>query len=270
LDARIGGSVTHLTYSGQLRDIVGVEERAVGPVDFSIVVPLRDEGPNLRALHAEISEALGGIDTPWEVVYVDDGSTDSSPAVLRELAREDARIRVVTLARGYGQSTALVAGAEAALGEWIGTLDADGQNDPRDLVALWREAKEGVADVVTGYRTRRADGWARRTSSWVANSIRNRMSGDRVFDVGCSVRVFPRRALLEAVRFEGMHRFLPTLFRLAGYSVVERPVGHRPRRAGRSKYGIHNRLWRGLADLYVVRRLLRRQVRYELRDGGGS
>ncbi|MGH7565988.1 MAG: glycosyltransferase family 2 protein [Gemmatimonadota bacterium] len=240
------------------------------PVVLSVVVPLRDEGPNLRSLHEEISTALEGIGEPWEVVYVDDGSTDSGPAVLQELAREDPCARVVTLARGYGQSTALVAGAEAARGEWIGTLDADCQNDPRDLVALWREAREGVADVITGYRTRRADGWARRASSWIANSVRNRVSGDRVFDVGCSVRVFPRRALLEAVRFEGMHRFLPTLFRLAGYSVVERPVGHRSRHAGRSKYGIHNRLWRGLADLYVVRRLVRRRVRYELRDGDGG
>jgi dolichol-phosphate mannosyltransferase len=242
----------------------------VEPVILSVVVPLRDESPNLRSLHAEICAALEGIGAPWEVVYVDDGSTDSGPSVLRELAREDPRARVVTLARCYGQSTALVAGAEGARGEWIGTLDADGQNDPRDLVALWREAREGAADVVTGYRLRRADGWARRASSRVANSVRNRLSGDRVFDVGCSVRVFPRHALLETVRFEGMHRFLPTLFRLAGYSVVERPVGHRRRQAGRSKYGIHNRLWRGLADLYVVRRLVRRRVRYELRDGDGA
>jgi dolichol-phosphate mannosyltransferase len=249
---------------------VGVKERTAVPVVFSVIVPLRDEGPNLRSVHAEIAAALEGIEVPWEVVYVDDGSTDEGPRVLRELAHEDRRARVVTLARNYGQSTALVAGAKAARGEWVGTLDADGQNDPRDLVALWREARGGVADVVTGFRAERADSWVRRASSRIANSARNRISGDRVFDVGCSVRVFPRSALLEAVRFEGMHRFLPTLFRLAGYSVVERPVGHRPRRAGQSKYGIHNRLWRGLADLYVVRRLVRRRVRYELRDGGGD
>lgn len=248
---------------------MGVMERTEGPILLSVVVPLRDEGPNLRALHEEIVDALRAT-TGWEIVFVDDGSTDEGPDVLRELAREDPRVRVVTLARGYGQSTALVAGAEAARGEWIGTLDADCQNDPRDLVALWDEAREGVADVVTGYRLRRADAWARRASSRVANSVRNRVSGDRITDVGCSVRVFPRRALLEAVRFEGMHRFLPTLFRLAGYTVVERPVGHRARHAGRSKYGIHNRLWRGIADLYVVRRLVRRQVRYDLRDGDGA
>jgi dolichol-phosphate mannosyltransferase len=258
-----------MSYSGQSSDNMGVMERTEGPILLSVVVPLRDEGPNLRALHEEIVDALRAT-TGWEIVFVDDGSTDEGPDVLRELAREDPRVRIVTLARGYGQSTALVAGAEAARGEWIGTLDADCQNDPRDLVALWDEAREGVADVVTGYRLRRADAWARRASSRVANSVRNRVSGDRITDVGCSVRVFPRRALLEAVRFEGMHRFLPTLFRLAGYTVVERPVGHRARHAGRSKYGIHNRLWRGIADLYVVRRLVRRQVRYDLRDGDGA
>ncbi len=248
---------------------MGVMERTEGAILLSVVVPLRDEGPNLRALHEEIVAALQA-SNEWEIVFVDDGSTDEGPDVLRKLAREDPRVRIVTLSRGYGQSTALVAGAEAARGEWIGTLDADCQNDPRDLLALWDEAREGVADVVTGYRLRRADPWARRASSRVANAVRNRLSGDRITDVGCSVRVFPRRALLEAVRFEGMHRFLPTLFRLAGYTVVERPVGHRARHAGRSKYGIHNRLWRGIADLYVVRRLVRRQVRYDLRDGDGA
>ena len=248
---------------------MGVRERTAGPVLLSVVVPVRDEELNLRALHAEITAAFQGIEG-WEIVFVDDGSTDEGPEVLRQLAGDDPRVRIVTLARGYGQSTALVAGTEAARGEWIGTLDADCQNDPRDLLAFWNEAREGAADVITGYRTRRADSWARRASSRVANSVRNRVSGDRIADVGCSVRVFPRRALLEAVRFEGMHRFLPTLFRLAGYTVVERPVGHRARQAGRSKYGIHNRLWRGIADLYVVRRLVRRQVRYDLRDGDGA
>lgn len=249
---------------------MGVEGRSADPVVFSAVVPLRDEAANLRSLHAEIVAALEPVGIPWEVLYVDDGSVDEGPGLLRELAREDPRARIVTLARGYGQSTALVAGAEAARGEWIGTLDADGQNDPRDLVAFLAEARAGGADVVTGYRTERADRWVRRASSRIANAVRNRLSGDRILDVGCSVRVFPRRAMLEAVRFEGMHRFLPTLFRIAGYRVVERPVRHRPRRAGRSKYGIHNRLWRGLADLYVVRRLVRRRVRYELADGDGG
>jgi dolichol-phosphate mannosyltransferase len=249
---------------------MGVGGRSAEPVVFSVVVPLRDEAPNLAPLHAEIAAALEPAGIPWEVVYVDDGSVDDGPRILRDLASRDPRARVVTLARGYGQSTALVAGTEAARGEWIGTLDADGQNDPRDLVTFLAEARSGAAQVVTGFRAERADRWVRRASSRVANSVRNRLSGDRIADVGCSVRVFPRRAMLEAVRFEGMHRFLPTLFRIAGYQVVERPVGHRPRRAGRSKYGIHNRLWRGLADLFVVRRLARGRVRYELADGDGG
>jgi dolichol-phosphate mannosyltransferase len=263
----------HVLHSGQSGEIVSGEPASRTTetgVDLTVVVPVLNEAPNLFPLHEEIVKALDGVDAAWEVVFVDDGSTDDGSRILRDLADRDTRVRVVTLARHYGQSSALLAGAEAARGAWIGTLDADGQNDPRDLVTLWREARSGVADVVTGIRTNRADGWIRRASSRIANSARNRLSGDRITDVGCSVRVFPRRALLEAVRFEGMHRFLPTLFRLAGYTVVERPVAHRPRLAGESKYGIHNRLWRGLADLLVVRRLLRRRVRYELRDGEGG
>jgi len=156
----------------------------------------------------------------------------------------------------------LVAGAERALGRWLVTLDADGQNDPADIAALWRALGEAAADVVQGVRVRRADGWLRRASSRVANSVRDRLSGDRVTDVGCSLRIMPRDLFLAAPRFEGMHRFLPTLLRMIGATVVERPVGHRPRRAGRTKYTIRNRIWKALADLLMVRRLRRGWVRY--------
>jgi dolichol-phosphate mannosyltransferase len=171
----------------------------------------------------------------------------------------------VTLARNYGQSTAMMAGVEAARGEWIATLDADGQNDPADLVAMWEAIARGGPDGLIGVRRRRADSWARRLSSRVANRVRNRVLGDSTTDVGCSTRILPRRALLEIHRFEGMHRFLPLLIRAAGYELAEMPVHHRPRATGRSKYGIRNRLGRGIADMLMVRRLLRRSVRYEVR-----
>jgi len=232
---------------------------------LSAIVPLYNEAPNLQPLHDELARALERLGVDWEIVYVDDGSTDAGPAILERIATSDPRAGWIRLDRNRGQSTALVAGAEAARGEWVATLDADGQNDPSDLAALWEVVRSGAADVATGIRVGRKDSWVRRASSRVANSVRDRLSGDRVTDVGCSLRVFPRRALLEVVRFEGMHRFLPTLFRMAGYRVVERPVGHRPRRAGESKYGIGNRVWRGLADLLVVRRLRQRQIRYDLR-----
>lgn len=234
-------------------------------VGLTIVIPVLDEAPNLRTLHREVLGALVDLDVDWEVVFVDDGSTDEGPQILAELAASDDRVRPISLDRNYGQSTAMVAGTEAARGTWVATLDGDLQNDPADLAVLWQAIQEGKADVVTGVREIRHDSWVRRASSKVANNVRNRISGDHVTDVGCSLRIFPRRALLEVARFEGMHRFLPTLFRIAGYTVIERPVNHRPRYAGVSKYGIHNRLWRGLADLYVVRRLRRRGIKYHTR-----
>jgi dolichol-phosphate mannosyltransferase len=233
---------------------------------LSAVLPLRDEAESLPGLHRELVEALDGLGVGWEIVYVDDGSTDAGPSVLEELTA-DPRVRTVRLDRGYGQSTALVAGAERARGRWLVTLDADGQNDPADIPALWRTLGEGGADVVQGIRVRRADGWLRRASSRIANSVRDRLSGDRVTDVGCSLRIMPRGLFLAAPRFEGMHRFLPTLLRMVGATVVERPVGHRPRCAGRTKYTIRNRIWKGLADLLMVRRLRRGWVRYGVLGG---
>lgn len=233
---------------------------------LSAVVPLKDEAESLPALHAELTAALERLGQPWEIVYVDDGSTDPSPAVLADLARNDPRVRVVTLERNYGQSSATIAGAEAARGDWLATLDADGQNDPADLLTLWAELDRSKADGVLGVRVSRRDGWVRRVSSRIANGVRNRLSGDHVTDVGCSLRILRRRALLEAVRFEGMHRFLPTLVRMAGYTLIEQPISHRPRVAGRTHYGIGNRLTRGLADLFMVRRLRRRAIRYRIRS----
>lgn len=233
--------------------------------DLSIVVPLLDEAESLEPLLGDIAAAMERLGVPCEVVFVDDGSTDSSPLVLDRLRAADRRVRVVTLDRNYGQSTAMIAGAEAARGEWVATLDADGQNDPGDLVAMWQSIAGGGPDGVVGVRRQRADSWLRRVSSRIANRVRNRVLGDSTTDVGCSTRILPRRALLEAHRFEGMHRFLPLLVRAAGYELAEMPVRHRPRVAGESKYGIRNRLWRGIADMLMVRRLLRRSVRYQAR-----
>lgn len=239
-------------------------------IALSIVVPLKDEAESLPPLHEELVVALERIGEPWEVVYVDDGSTDASPEVLRALSGDEPRVRVVTLARNYGQSTAIVAGSEAARGRRIATLDADGQNDPADLVKLWKRLEDGDADVVQGVRAERHDAWVRKASSRIANATRNLVTGDHVTDVGCSLRIAPRQALLDAPRFEGMHRFLPTLLKMTGATVEEIRVSHRPRETGETKYGIHNRLWAGLADLFMVRRLRGRFIRYETADGQES
>lgn len=239
-------------------------------VDLSIVIPFLDEAPNLGPLHAELVAVLDALGPEWEVIYVDDGSTDGGPAIAAALAAADRRVRLVSLVKNYGQSTALVAGVEAASGEWIATLDGDGQNDPADLAVLWPVIESGEAEMVNGVRLRRVDSWVRKVSSRIANTTRNRLSGDTVTDVGCSLRIFPRRAFLSAVRFEGMHRFLPTLLSMQGVTIVEREVSHRPRQAGRSKYGINNRLWRGLADLLMLRRLRQRSIEYQVREPSGA
>lgn len=233
---------------------------------LSVVVPFLDEAPNLLPLHRELDAALQRLGIDAEIVFVDDGSTDHGPDIVHKLAQEDRRVRLVRLTRNYGQSTALVAGVEAASGRWIATLDADRQNDPADLPKLWSVIASGEADVVNGVRQDRDDSFVRRASSWIANRVRDRVSGDNVTDVGCSLRIFPRQAFLACPRFEGMHRFLPTLLAMRGCRVTERPVSHRPRVAGESKYGINNRLWRGLADLLMVRRLRTRAIAYETRD----
>lgn len=235
-------------------------------VVLSAVVPLRDEAGSLPPLHRELVAALERIGEPWEIVYVDDGSTDGSPGVLRDLAAVEPRVRVMRLDHSYGQSTATIAGVDVAHGAWIATLDSDGQNDPADLVGLWSTLRDTGADMVQGVRRKRHDGWVRKASSWIANRTRDLLTGDPVADVGCALRIVRREALLAAPRFEGMHRFLPTLVRMTGATVVERPVSHRPRRAGRTKYGIHNRLWKGLYDLVMVRRLRQRWIHYETRN----
>lgn len=237
-----------------------------GAVELSAVLPLRDEAGSLPGLHRELVETLGALGMEWEIVYVDDGSTDGSLDFLKTLARDDSRVRFLSFDRNYGQSTALMAGAEAARGTWIAGIDADGQNDPADLAVLWTLLRSEGVDAVQGVRRERRDSWVRKVSSRIANRTRDIVTGDSVSDVGCSLRIVKRSALLAAPRFEGMHRFLPTLLRMTGATLIEQPVSHRPRSAGRTKYGVHNRLWKGLYDLIMVRRLRQRWIHYRLND----
>jgi dolichol-phosphate mannosyltransferase len=225
---------------------------------LSVVVPCCDERENVAALHAEIAAALAELPGGFECIYVDDGSRDGTGAALEEIAARDARVRVLRFAANQGQTAALDAGFRAARGEWIATLDGDGQNDPADLPRLL--AARGDADVVNGVRTQRRDAWHRKLSSRVANGFRNWATGERVTDVGCSLRVMRASFVRRVKLYRGMHRFLPTLLRLEGARLAELPVSHRPRRAGRSKYGIANRLFAGLADVLAVRWMTKRQL----------
>lgn len=201
---------------------------------------------------------LRALGVTHEVLFVDDGSTDGSGAVLSDLRSRHPEIRVLRARRNSGQSAAMIAGFRAARGAIIVTLDADRQNDPADIPALLERLPE--YDAAAGYRAHREDGLIRRISSRVGNAIRNAVSGDDIIDTGCTLKAFRRECLADLPGFNGMHRFLPTLVRMAGFRVCQVPVNHRPRVAGRSKYGIANRLLPTLGDLLAVRWMKHRRV----------
>lgn len=230
-----------------------------GTPAFSLVIPLFNEAENLPPLISEIHTALRPLGQAFEVILVDDGSTDESLDIATGLAASDPRLRVIHLEKRRGQSAALVAGFRAATSQVVVTLDADLQNDPADTPRLLAELDAGW-DVVCGVRQERRDPWNRRVASHIANSVRNRLTHDSITDVGCSLRVMRASFLAHVPEFTGMHRFLPTLLKMAGARVTELPVGHRARRLGKGKYGISNRLWRGMADLMAVRWLQRRWI----------
>lgn len=231
----------------------------VSSPELSLVIPVFNEEENLPVLAGEIRAALDGTGLGYEVVLVDDGSTDASPAVMRRLAAEDPRVRVVRQRRNSGQSAALAAGFKSARAPVVVTLDADLQNDPADIPRLVAELAGW--DAVCGVRAQRRDDWVRRVSSRIANGVRNRLTHERIADVGCTLRAMRAEHLADLPLFTGMHRFLPTLLRLQGAArIKEVPVNHRPRLHGQAKYNISNRIWRALADLFAVRWMQRRWI----------
>ena len=232
--------------------------------EISLVIPVYNEEENLPILAGEIRSALEPLGLSYEVLYVDDGSTDGSPQVLLGLAQADPRTRIVRQRRNSGQSAALDAGFRHAHGGVVITLDADLQNDPADIPRLL-ERLEGF-DVVSGVRARRRDTWVRRVSSKIANGIRNRVTHESVTDVGCTLRAMRAEYLRRIPVFNGMHRFLPTLLRMEGARVTEVPVNHRPRLHGQPKYNIRNRIFRALADLFGVRWLQTRWIDRQLAE----
>lgn len=232
---------------------------------LSIVIPVRNEADNVASLAREIRDVLAQRGA-FEIIFVDDASTDKTVANIRACRHEHVRqVRLLRLCAACGQSIAVHTGVRTARAEWIVTLDGDGQNDPADIPLLLQalEQGQGSADLklIMGNRTSRHDTWVRRISSRIANGVRQRMLSDDTPDTGCGLKLFHRATYLELPTFNHMHRFLPALFQRAGARVVSVGVRHRPRTSGESKYGIANRLWVGIVDLFGVWWLIRRAPR---------
>jgi dolichol-phosphate mannosyltransferase len=228
-------------------------------VRLSVVVPVCNEGENVGPLAQEIRAALAPY-APSEIIFVDDGSTDDTvESLLAARAGGIPELRVIRHERRSGQSAAMCSGIAAARSEWVVTLDGDGQNDPADIPRLLAARQQnGAVRLITGHRFARRDTWLRRLSSRVANGVRGWLLDDRTSDTGCGIKLLHRDTFLELPRFDHMHRFLPALFQRAGAGIVSVPVAHRPRTRGTSKYGLHNRLWVGIVDLFGVMWLIRR------------
>ena len=218
--------------------------------NLSVVIPVYNEEDNLEPLLDELVPILKDTGSGFEVICVDDASTDKSLTVLKDLQGRYPELRIIRHLVNCGESAGEATGFANARGEWIVTLDADQQNDPADIPALMEAARD--ADAVCGVRQKREDDWVKRISSRVANGFRNWVTQDVIADAGCTFRAIRKEALREIPVFNGMHRFLPTLLRLQGFKVAEIPVNHRPRTRGESKYGIGNRMWRGLVDCFAI------------------
>lgn len=235
--------------------------------EISVVVPVFNEQDNVSPLVDEIVAALRGV-VPFEIVYVDDNSRDGTLAVLQELKHQVPELRVLHHVVQSGQSTAIRTGVKAARGEWIATLDGDGQNDPADIPKLMAERARNADEVkmFAGWRVNRQDSGSKRWASRWANAIRTRMLHDATPDTGCGIKLFERAAFLDLPYFDHMHRYLPALMQRAGWKTVSVPVNHRARTMGVSKYNNLNRALVGIRDLRGVAWLITRSKRTAVRE----
>jgi len=235
--------------------------------ELSLVIPCYNEQDNLRALVKAIREAVEPLRLPYEVIITDDCSQDTSWEILKELAADDPRIRVQRFAFNCGESAASWAGLKAARGRYLFTLDADLQNDPKDLPKFLEALKQ--YDCVCGTRVKargEGDHFIRVASSRIANWVRNKLSGEQIADAGCTYRAFKRECIENVKFFKGMHRFLPTLFKIEGHTVTEIEVTNHPRFAGESHYGVWNRLFASFYDLLAVRWMKKRMFQYRIAE----
>lgn len=231
---------------------------------FSVVIPAFNEQDNLLPLLEELGPVMEPLTGGYEIIVIDDGSTDGTHERLEAAKRDWPALRVLRMRANAGQSAAFAAGFDAARGEILVTLDADLQNNPADIPRLLSRLDE--FDVVCGIRRRRRDSWLRRVSSSTARRVRQAVLKDSITDVGCSIRAFRKQHAAELPRFDGMHRFIPVFLEWQGLSIHQIDVDHRPRHAGDSKYGVRNRLFATVADLMAVRWLKSRRINYEIEE----
>ena len=224
--------------------------------EVSVVIPVYNEAENISPLLEELDSVLGRLEEASEIILVDDGSTDGTAAELESWRQRLSGLRVVTLARNFGQTAALSAGFDHARGHWVVTLDGDRQNDPADIPRLLEQCRREDLDVLSGWRKERKDPWLRRrVPSQIANALISLLTGVCLHDYGCTLKVYRREALRQLDLYGEMHRFIPALLSWSGARIGEAVVTHRPRQAGRSKYGL-GRTCRVLLDLVTVKFLL--------------
>lgn len=231
-----------------------------GTIQLSVVIPVFNEEENVQPLVARLQAALAEYPGAAEIIFVDDGSTDSTLAELRRVQSADARVRILHFRTNLGQTAAMEAGFHHSRGAAVVTLDGDLQNDPSDIQLL--AGKLGDYDVVCGVRTRRRDRWVKRISSRIANAVRNWATGDDIIDTGCTLKVYRGDDVRALKLYKGMHRFLPTLLKMQGRRVIQIPVRHHPRVAGKTKYGTWGRMFKGIEDLFAVRWMKKNWIEY--------
>jgi glycosyltransferase involved in cell wall biosynthesis len=231
---------------------------------YSVVIPLKNEEENIVDLVNELEPVMNSINEPWELICIDDGSTDQTLNVLLKLAKDKKYLKTLIFAKNYGQSSAFDAGFKAAIGEFVITLDGDRQNDPADIPKLLQSIES--ADLVCGHRVNRKDPISKKITSRLANAIRGMLCEDQVSDTGCSLKVYRTSCLKKIKMFNGMHRFLPALFKIEGFRIKEVPVNHRERTFGTTKYNFFNRSFNTISDMLAVRWMKKRHLDYQIKQ----
>ena len=229
---------------------------------YSVVIPLKNEEENVIDLVNELEPVMMSLNQPWELICIDDGSTDQTLNVLKSLNKD--YLKLLVFNKNYGQSSAFDAGFKAACGEFVITLDGDRQNDPADIPKMVE--KMDVADLVCGHRVNRKDPLTKKITSRIANAIRGGLCDDQVQDTGCSLKIYRTSCLKKIKMFNGMHRFLPALFKIEGFKIAEVPVNHRERTHGTTKYNFLNRSFNTISDMLAVRWMKKRHLNYKIQE----